>query len=120
MTYRPGTHRIAGAAALLCALSLGAPVYAEVSDQAAAPIRKLGRGLANTAGGILEIPITIQAVGAEKGPVAGLTLGFLMGAAAAVTRTGVGLIETATFPFPFPGSGYEPILQPEFICEPHH
>lgn len=83
------------------------------------PIRKLSRGLANTVTGVLEVPLTIVTVGQEEGPVAGLSWGLLLGLGAAVTRTVVGVAETLTFPFPLPRSGYEPLLQPEFLLHPN-
>ena len=111
-------HGLAVGLGFVCLLGGGAPAYAEVSERASPSIRKLGRGLANTIGGIFEIPLTMHAVGVEKGPAAGLTLGLLMGVGAAITRTVVGLVEVVTFPFPFSTNGYEPILHPEFIFEP--
>lgn len=90
---------------------------ADIVERTAHPIRKLGRGLANGLGGLLEVPITIQLVGFEKGPVAGLTLGLLLGAGKAVVRTLAGAVELVTFPFPFPNN-YEPLLLPEFVLEP--
>lgn len=94
------------------------PAYAEVVDRVAPPVRKLSRGLANTITGVFEIPLTIQAVGLEQGPAAGLSLGLMIGLGGAVTRTAIGLIEVATFPFPLPRGGYEPLLQPEFLFQP--
>lgn len=92
--------------------------YAEVVDRMPHPIRKLGRGLANGLGGVLEIPMTIQEVGVEKGPVAGITLGLVLGTADAIGRIMVGALEIITFPFPLGTHGYEPLLLPEFLLEP--
>ena len=91
---------------------------AEIVDRASLPMRKLGRGLANLIGGPLELPLTIREVGLEKGPIAGVTLGTLLGVGAAMTRSLVGAVEVVTFLLPLPKCGYEPILQPEFILEP--
>jgi len=94
------------------------PAHAEVVDRMPHPIRKLGRGLANAIGGVLEISLKIQEVGLEKGPVAGITLGLLLGTAEAIGRIMVGALEIITFPFPLGQHGYEPLLLPEFILEP--
>ena len=82
------------------------------------PARKLGRGLANMLGGLIEVPVTISRVSQEEGPVAGLSVGLLYGVGAAVTRTVVGAAEILTFPFPLPDIGYGPILLPEFLLNP--
>ena len=89
-----------------------------VDDEGGQSIRKLSRGLANALGGFLEIPLTIQAVGSVKGPVAGLSLGLVEGVGAAIARTLIGLAEVLTFPIPLPSMGYEPLLQPEFLLQP--
>ena len=83
------------------------------------PIRKLGRGLANTFGGVLEIPMGIERVSATEGPMAGISVGFLYGLGAAVTRAAVGVGEVLTFVFPLPEIGYGPILRPEFLLNPN-
>jgi len=104
---------------LVGGLVVGAsPAHAEVVDRIPHPVRKLGRGLANAIGGVLEIPLAIQEVGLEKGPVAGVTLGLVLGTAEAIGRIGVGALEIVTFPFPLGLQGYEPLLLPEFILEP--
>ena len=108
-------------AALVVAAVAAMPIaHAEMIDRYAGqnPIRKLGRGLANTFGGLLEVPMTISHVSAQEGPVAGFTVGTLYGAGAAVTRTVVGVAEVLTFPFPLPDIGYGPILLPEFLLNP--
>lgn len=123
---------MAVAAALAMGLtSAGSPVLAEepatVHHTAAPgydmpwngdPVRKLGRGLANTFGGILEIPLGIERVSAVEGPVAGVSTGLLYGLGAAVTRMAVGVGEVLTFVFPLPEVGYGPILKPEFLLNP--
>lgn len=95
-----------------------APAWAAGLEDVSPPVRKLSRGLANAVTGILEIPLSVRAVGTAEGPVAGMSVGLFMGLGAAVTRTAVGLIEIVTFPFPLPTSGYEPLLQPEFLFQP--
>ena len=81
---------------------------------AGGPIRKLGRGVANTLTGPLELPRNIVSVTEEEGYAAGLTYGILKGIAWSVLRTTVGIYETITFPIPLP-SNYDPILEPEFL-----
>lgn len=78
------------------------------------PVRKLGRGLANIATGILELPINIVEAADEDGYIAAATYGVVKGLAMIFLRTGVGLYETVTFLIPLPFH-YEPILEPEFL-----
>ena len=111
--------RLASALATACVLLLmAAPARAGIIEDTAHPVRKLGRGLANTLTGVLEIPLTIQSVDATHGPVAAMSLGLLTGVGAAITRTLIGLAEVVTFPFPLSKTGYAPILQPEFLLQP--
>jgi putative exosortase-associated protein (TIGR04073 family) len=91
---------------------------ASLVEEAAPPIRKLGRGLANTFMGVFELPLAIRSIDDTDGPMAGIWLGSLLGVGAAVTRTVVGIAEVLTFPFPMPGTGYGPILRPEFLFQP--
>ncbi len=81
------------------------------------PVQKFGRGIANTATGILELPLAIHRVNQRQGPFAAVFVGTLQGIGAAVTRTSVGLLEVATFPFPLQGIGYAPIVNPEYLLE---
>lgn len=76
--------------------------------------RKLGRGLANTVSGWLEIPKNIYDVSVESNPFVGITWGTIKGTGYAVARTGAGVFDIVTFPFPVP-EGYEPIMKPEFV-----
>ena len=85
-------------------------------DAVAGASRKLGRGLANTGLGWVELFKGIESVGEEKGFWAGVTWGPLYGALNAVKRTAVGLGETITFPAPG-ANRYEPVLQPEFVLD---
>ena len=78
------------------------------------PIRKLGRGVANVATGILELPNNIVSVTEEDGYVAGVTYGIMKGLAWSVVRIAVGAYETVTFLVPIPFH-YDPILEPEFL-----
>lgn len=106
-----------GALAFVCVLGLSASAEAGVIDQPHQPARKLSRGVANLFTGVLELPLAMNDISARKGPVAGLTLGSLVGIGAAARRIVVGLVEITTFPFPLRGIGYEPILLPEFFFE---
>lgn len=78
-------------------------------------MRKLGRGAANVAYGMWELPIKIVEVRDTDGPVAATTLGVVKGLSAALQRTFVGIYEVLTFPFPQPMGTYEPIVNPEFL-----
>ncbi len=78
--------------------------------------RKLGRGVANTGLGWVEVFKGVQDVGEEDGFWAGATWGPIYGTLNAVRRTAVGLYETATFPVANPDH-FEPILQPEFVMQ---
>ncbi len=103
---------------IMSTLMVPPTVSAGIVEETPGPIRKLSRGLANSVTGILEIPTTIQSIGATEGPVAGIFLGLPMGVGTAVMRTAVGLAETVTFLFPLPKIGYEPLLKPEFLFRP--
>ena len=105
---------------LFMGLTAGAWAYQDMptdyarKDPAMGATRKLGRGLANTGLGWVEVFKGIQSVSDEKGFWAGLTWGPLYGAANAIKRTGVGVAETLTFPVSGPNH-YEPVLEPEFV-----
>ena len=90
-------------------------------------IRKLGRGISNTAFGALEFPVIWYQVNFEEGGLAACTYGILRGVVGVVIREVVGVVEIITFPIPFPGCssmpespawGYGPILQPEWVITP--
>ena len=86
--------------------------------------QKLGRGIANTASGWLEIYHQMEETTKKDGPLAGVTTGSIKGVLKATYRTLIGAYETATFFIPVP-AGYEPIIYPEYIplksgyAEPH-
>ncbi len=80
-------------------------------------LRKLGRGVANIATGVIEIPKSIQESFYDNGPIAAGTYGVLDGVYKFLLRTGVGVYEVITFPLPFPAD-YEPIIEPEFLFSP--
>jgi len=80
------------------------------------PLRKLGRGLANIATGLVEIPKQVIATSKEKNLATGLTWGWVKGAGLALLRTASGIYEILTFPIPAPAE-YEPVISPEFVFE---
>ena len=75
---------------------------------------KLGRGLANTLTGWVELPKNVYNTSKEDNAFAGMTLGLAKGAGMTLVRTGAGIYEIATFPFPLP-EDYKPILEPEYV-----
>jgi putative exosortase-associated protein (TIGR04073 family) len=99
-------------------------MFSAVDSFAGDPIRKLGRGVCNTAFGALEIPVQIFNVQREDGALAAVTYGVFRGIAFTVAREVVGVVEIVTFPIPFPdcpddprdaGWGYGPLMRPEWI-----
>ena len=78
------------------------------------PFTKLGRGVANTLTGWVELPKNVYSTSTENNAFAGLTLGLATGAGMSLVRTGAGIYEIATFPFPIP-QDYKPILEPEYV-----
>ena len=78
------------------------------------PFTKLGRGVANTLTGWIELPKNIYATSVEDNALAGITLGLAKGAGMTLVRSGAGIYEIATFPFPLP-QDYKPILEPEYV-----
>ena len=78
------------------------------------PFTKLGRGVANTLTGWVELPKNIYNTSVEDNAFAGMTLGLAKGAGMTLVRTGAGIYEIATFPFPLP-QDYKPILEPEYV-----
>ncbi len=75
---------------------------------------KLGRGVANTLTGWVELPKNIYDTSVQDNAFAGMTLGLAKGAGMTIVRTGAGIYEIATFPFPLP-ENYKPILEPEYV-----
>ena len=78
------------------------------------PFTKLGRGVANTLTGWVELPKNIYNTSVSDNAFAGITLGLARGAGMTLVRTGAGLYEIVTFPFPLP-QDYRPILEPEYV-----
>ena len=75
---------------------------------------KLGRGVANTLTGWVELPKNVYDTSVEDNAFSGMTLGLAKGAGMTLVRTASGIFELATFPFALP-ENYEPILEPEYI-----
>ena len=75
---------------------------------------KLGRGVANTLTGWVELPKNVYSTSVESNVLSGLTLGLAKGAGMTIVRMGSGIYEIATFPFPLP-EDYKPILEPEYV-----
>ena len=70
---------------------------------------KLGRGLSNTFGGWLEIPLNIHHRYAKSDTGASLATGLCYGLVKGIVRTAVGAYETVTFFLPYP-ENFAPIL----------
>ena len=75
---------------------------------------KLGRGVANTLTGWVELPKNVYSTSREDNALTGMTLGLAKGAGMMLVRTGAGIFEIATFPFPVP-EDYKPLLEPEYV-----
>ena len=75
---------------------------------------KLGRGVANTLTGWVELPKNVYDTSVEDNALTGMTLGLAKGAGMMLVRTGAGIFEIATFPFALP-ENYEPLLEPEYV-----
>ena len=72
-------------------------------------IEKLGRGIANIAGGWLEIPLTIEQRYLPQDAGTSLAVGAITGLFKGLGRTVVGAYETLTFFLPVPAN-FAPIL----------
>ena len=125
--------KITIAAAVLCIFGTAVPVMAQdpdssVTDNVAMQItKKLGRGITNTAFGVLELPLKINEVNFEEGGLAACTYGVFYGLYFFIKREIIGVVEIATFFVPLPGCkpdpyevgwGYGPIMRPEWIITP--
>jgi putative exosortase-associated protein (TIGR04073 family) len=102
------TPGLASAALALSTLLLSVGAGAEEYTAA----RKLGRGAAGVALGILEIPGNIVQESRTNGAFSGATVGLAVGAGKFVARELVGVYEIVTAPFEAPDD-FAPILQPE-------
>jgi putative exosortase-associated protein (TIGR04073 family) len=74
---------------------------------------KFLRGLAGVTTGVLEVPGNMAVETKERGPAAGLPLGFVQGLGMLVMRELVGVYEIVSSPFPVPAD-YEPVMRPEY------
>ncbi len=70
---------------------------------------KLGRGISNTLGGWLELPLNIQQRYTPRDTGGSLFTGIAYGVFKGLVRTAVGLYETVTFFLPYP-EDFAPIL----------
>lgn len=75
---------------------------------------KLGRGVANTFTGWVELPKNVYTKSNEQNAVSGATVGLAEGIGMAIVRTGAGIFDVITFPFPVP-EDYKPVLEPEYV-----
>ena len=71
---------------------------------------KLGNGVANAVGGILEIPKTVIVTSRSDGPLYGATVGLMSGILHTLGRTLYGVVDIATFFIPT-----EPLVDPDYI-----
>jgi len=71
---------------------------------------KLSNGFANVATGVAEIPKTMILKTAQKGPLYGLTMGFVTGMGHMAGRTLLGVADMVTFPWPT-----KPIMYPHYV-----
>lgn len=99
--------------AIIVVVLLGVAVLATPSF-ANDPFTKLGRGVANTLTGWVELPKNIYDTSVQENAFSGITMGLAKGVGMTVVRTGAGLYEIATFPFPLP-EDFRPILEPEYV-----
>ena len=99
-------------------IALPGPVFA-ANTPGYGPGRKLGRGLANAAFGVFEIPLRIHGAYRDAGFAAAVTWGVVNGAKWALVRTADGVFEVVTFPFPGRGGDYSPLIDPEFPLNPN-
>ncbi len=95
---------------VLSTLFFAAP-YAVIADSYPEKAgAKLGNGMANAVGGILEIPKTVIVTSRSDGPLYGATVGLMSGILHTLGRTLYGVVDMATFFIPT-----EPLLDPDYI-----
>ena len=90
---------------------LGASAFADIQDPPAndqGPTRKLSRGLANIAFGVVEIIKQPSEVGWYEGNSAGFMYGGVRGFGRFLFRMGAGFWEVASFPFATNKGTYKP------------
>lgn len=89
---------------------LGPPAYSQNAP------RKLGRGLANTMTGWVEMFMEVGRKVEDKGDIAGIFVAPFTGMVKAFGRTLAGVYDVCTFIIPLP-RGYKPLVEPEFVVE---
>lgn len=72
---------------------------------------KLGRGVLNTAFGVVEIPKQILKRANDTGCASGYISGIFVGTGCFLLREMAGIYEIVTFPIPIPGH-YAPVIDP--------
>ncbi len=95
----------------VCVMGLSAIALADIQDPPMndyGPTRKLGRGVANIAFGVTEVPETANEINERDGNAAGFTYGVFRGLGRAFFRVGIGFYEVFTFPFPTYRGSYRP------------
>ena len=70
---------------------------------------KFGRGVSNTLGGWLELPLNVHTRYDHNDTVGSVATGMIYGVLKGVVRTGVGVYEAVTFLLPYPRD-FQPIL----------
>ena len=93
---------------------LSAAAVADIQDPPMndqGPTRKLGRGIANIAGGITEITHTSCMINEREGNSAAFSYGVIKGVGRFAARLGFGIYDVVTFPFPTTRSSYRPPLR---------
>ena len=99
-------------AALLLVAFVGAPTAAFAKPEYTSG-RKAGRGMANTAFGVLALPGHMVKETEDRGAAIGLPLGFVLGLGWVVVTEVVGVYEFLTSPFELPPD-FVPLIEPEF------
>jgi putative exosortase-associated protein (TIGR04073 family) len=96
---------------ILLVVAFSGAAFADIQDPPIndhGPTRKLGRGLANLAAGVTEIPNSIGEMNEREGNAAALSYGVVRGVGRFFARLGYGFYEVVTFPFPSTMSSYRP------------
>ena len=85
---------------VLSALFFSAPSAAIADSYPEKAGAKLGNGMANAVGGLLEIPKTVIVTSRSDGPLYGATVGLMSGILHTLGRTLYGVADMATFFIP--------------------
>jgi putative exosortase-associated protein (TIGR04073 family) len=79
-------------------------------------LTKLGRGLANTAFGWAELPVTfVEKVREGRSLTYLLCVAPVLGVSRTVIRTGTGVVEMVTFPVSLGATDFGPLVEPEYV-----